>query len=397
MPQPSVAPLTALPAPTGTDVVRTFVPALAAALDGTGPALLPLPPLPAPARARALAALRPDDPAAPLERDDVVVVVPTSGSTGDPKGSLLQRSALQASAAATAQRLGGPAHWLLALGVGHVAGLQVVARSLLAGTEPEVLDVAAGFTCEAFVAATGRLRRRAPRAYTSLVPTQLTRLLDGGPAAHAALTSYDAVLVGGAATPTALLARARSAGVRVVTTYGMSETCGGCVYDGAPLDGVGVALEDDGRIVLSGPVVAAGYRLRPGLTAERFGPAGFRTDDLGERAADGRLRVLGRADDVVVTGGEKVALAAVEDAAAGHPGVREAAAFSRPDPEWGERVLLAVVPTDPAAPPALDDVRAAVRDRAGRAAAPRELVLLPALPLLPSGKVDRAALRGARP
>ncbi|NHC14914.1 o-succinylbenzoate--CoA ligase [Motilibacter deserti] len=395
MPQPSVPPLTALPAPTGADVLRTFLPALAAALDGAGPALLPLPPMPAATRARVESALRPDDQSAPLEHDDVAVVVTTSGSTGAPKGALLRRSALQASGIATEQRLGGPGHWLLALGVGHVAGLQVVARSLLAGTEPEVLDLDAGFTPGAFVAATGRLHRRGGRAYTSLVPTQLARLLEAGGAALEALAAYDAVLVGGAAAPAALLERARSAGARVVTTYGMSETCGGCVYDGVPLDGVGFELEPDGRVVLSGPVLAAGYRLRPDLTAERFGERGFRTDDLGERATDGRLRVLGRVDDVVISGGEKVALAAVEVAASGHPGVRAAAAFARPDPEWGERVALAVVPADPADPPALADLRAVVRAAAGRAAAPRELVLLPALPMLASGKVDRLALRTA--
>ena len=167
------------------------------------------------------------------------------------------------------------------------------------------------------------------------------------------------------------------------------------MYDGVPLDGVGFALRPDGRVVLSGPVVAAGYRLQPGLTADRFVEGGFVTDDLGVRDGDGRLRVLGRVDDVVVTGGEKVALAAVEEAASGHPGVREAAAFSRPDAEWGERVSLAVVPRDPEHPPALAELRETVGAAAGRAAAPRELLLLAALPMLASGKVDRLALRQA--
>ena len=173
---------------------------------------------------------------------------------------------LRHSARATHDRLGGPGQWLLALPVTHVAGLTVLVRSLVARTRPEVLDLYGGFSVDAFVAATARM---APdvRHYTSLVPTQLRRLLDAG----ADLSSYDGILVGGAALPAALAERAASAGVRVVTTYGMSETCGGCVYDGLPLDGVEVVVRDDGRVELGGPVVFAGYRLRPDLTAAGAG------------------------------------------------------------------------------------------------------------------------------
>jgi len=183
----------------------------------------------------------------------------------------------------------------------------------------------------------------------------------------------------------------------VVTTYGMSETSGGCVYDGKPLDGVRAALDPAGRVVLEGPVVAAGYRLDAELTAAHFRDGAYLTNDAGRFEPDGRLTVLGRLDDVVVTGGENVALAAVEDAALEVTGVREAAAFGRPDEEWGTRVELAVVPRDPAAPPGLDEVRSTVAARAGRAAAPRRLHVLAELPLLPSGKVDRARLRGSCP
>ena len=322
-----------------------------------------------------LAALRPDEP---LESDEVAVVVPTSGSTGEPKGALLTAANLRASASATAEVLGGHGQWLLALPTTHVAGVQVLVRSLLAGTEPVVLG--GPTTVEAFEAATARLT--GARRYVSLVPTQLRRLV-----ASPALREYDAVLVGAAATPADLLAGARASGVRVVTTYGMSETSGGCVYDGVPLPGVTVDAAD--RIRLAGPVVALGYRLRPDLTAESFDGGSFRTADVGE-VVDGRLVVHGRADDVVVTGGEKVAPAAVEAALREHPSVEDVAVLGVPDDQWGQRVVAVVVLR---APLDLATAREHVAARLPRAAAPRELRVLDALPLLPSGKIDRMGLR----
>ena len=352
--------------------------ALRAALDG-GPAVLPLPLDPAEA-ARVVAAVRPDEPA----EAGTCLVVPTSGSTGEPKGVLLSAEALRASAAASEARLGGPATWLSALPPTHIGGLQVLVRSLLAGTTPVALPPGP-FTAEAFAAGTRALPPG--RRGTSLVPTQLRRLLDGP---LEALRSYDAVLLGGAAAPPVLLERARDAGVRVVTTYGMSETSGGCVYDGVPLDGVDVAV--DGRIRLRGPVLASGYRLRPDLTATAFQDGWYTTGDVGELAPDGRLVVHGRADDIVVTGGEKVAPAAVEAALGAHPAVVEVAVVGVPDAEWGQRVVAAVVLR---APLTLAQAREHVAARLSRAAAPRVLHVVDALPLLPSGKVDRAALRSS--
>jgi O-succinylbenzoic acid--CoA ligase len=354
--------------------VDALLPALSVALDGSGPAVLPLPA--EPVASAVVASLRPDEP---LEYDDTALVVPTSGSTGEPKGVLLSAAALTASATATAARLGGDGRWLLALPPTHIAGLQVLIRSLLAGTAPVVLD-------GDFAAATAVLG--SGRRYTSLVPTQLRRLLDATDSL-AALTTYDAVLIGGAAAPPALVAQALDAGVKVVTTYGMSETSGGCVYDGVPLDGVQVDVVD-GVVRLGGPVLASGYRLRPDLTATSFVDGWFTTNDLGV-IEQGRVRVLGRADDVVVTGGEKVAPAAVEAALSTHPAVAEAVVVGVPDTEWGQRVV-AVVRLVPGAQLALGDARDHVAAVLSRVAAPRELRIVDAIPQLPSGKPDRAAL-----
>ena len=373
-------PLRLLQLPAGSAELLT---ALAGALDGTGPALLPLPAGPAEA-ARLQQALRPDEP---LESDDIALIVPTSGSTGEAKGVLLTAAALTASAAATQQRLGGPGRWLLALAPTHIAGLQVLLRSLHAATDPVTLPDGP-FTPAAFTAATAQLGPG--RRYTSLVPTQLRRVLAEGQSA-VALASYDAVLVGGAATPTDLLTEARAQGVRVVTTYGMSETSGGCVYDGLPLAGVTVELDDDQRIRLGGPVLASGYRLRPDLTAQAFDRGRFTTSDLGSLDPCGRLTVLGRADDVIVSGGEKIVPLTVELSLAAHPAIADVAVVGVPDSEWGQRVV-AVVRLRDGADLTLTQVREHVAATLPRAFAPRELRLVDALPLLASGKTDRVLL-----
>jgi len=380
-----------LAVPTGPAVLG-LLPALRAALRGDGPALLPHAAAAAPA-----AALGPGEPLAPAEDDDAdptVAVLATSGSTGTPKGALLTASALLASASATHDRLGGPGRWLLALPAEHVAGLQVLLRSMISGSEPGVLDLAGGFDPAAFAAAAEALPGR--RRYTALVPTQVRRLLDGGGEPLAALAGFDAVLVGGAAAAEALLLAAGAAGVRIVTTYGMSETCGGCVYDGVPLGGVRVELADDGRVSLGGPVVARGYR--GGDPAGAFRTAGgdatrwFRTDDLGVLDDDGALTVLGRADDMIISAGLKVSPAVVEGVLLTLPGVQEAVVLGVPDRDRGERIVAFVV-SAPDAAPTLDDVRRRVGDRAGRHAAPHQLLVLDRLPLRGPGKPDRPQLR----
>jgi o-succinylbenzoate---CoA ligase len=348
-----------------------------AALDGTAPlAVLPAGPPAAVAAAKAL--LRPEQPLEP--GTDVVVV--TSGSTGGGRGVLLSAAALTASAAATHERLGGPGAWLLALPVSAIAGLQVLCRNILAGERPTVLDRA-----ETLTVATGRMP--AGRRYTALVPTQLRRFLDTEPDG---LRAFDAVLVGGAATDPALLARAQDAGVAAVTTYGMTETAGGCVYDGEPLDGVRVRVAEGG-VELAGPMLASGYRLDPGATTDAFADGWFRTRDAGV-LEDGRLTVTGRLDDVVISGGVNVAPPAVEAALRAHPDVVDAVVFGRTDVEWGQRVVAAVVPT-PGAAPDLPTLRAWVTERLGSPAAPRELRLIEEIPTLHTGKPDRRAVAAA--
>ena len=310
------------------------------------------------------------------------IVVRTSGSTGTAKDVVLSHEAVMASAHASLDRLGGPGQWLSAIPVAGVGGLQVLVRSIVAGSEPVYAEEHTDIP-EAIAAMTG------DRLYASLVPTQLHRLVDQ----FAALAGLDAVLIGGAAMPADLLAKARYEGVRVVRTYGMSETCGGCVYDGVPLDGVDVRIDDDHQVHLAGPVLFDGYG-DPAVPTNML-DGWFATSDLGE-IDRGVLRVTGRTDEVVTSGGVNVSLPAVTKALQGHDGVGDAVAVGVPDDEWGMRVVAYLVPADAVCLDGLrlDEVRDAV-EAAGlpRTWAPRDVVLVDSLPLLPGGKVDRQALR----
>lgn len=383
--------------PPGPAVLGTL-PALRRALAGEHP-LLPYAagtPVPAPPHGSGAAGGLPER---------LALAVATSGSTGEQKVALLTSAALTASAGATHERLGGPGQWLLALPGHHIAGLQVLLRSLAAGEQPAVL-AGPRFTPAAFADAVASMT--GGRRYTSLVPTQLRRLLED-PRGQRATAALDAVLVGGAAAPPGLLEQAREAGVTAVATYGMSETAGGCVYDGVPLPRTRVRVDPDGRLHLGGPTLASGYLGRPDLTAAAFtvdadGVRWFATDDLGHRGADGRWHVDGRLDDLLNTGGLKVAPAMVEEAICTHvPGVAEAVVVGVPDPEWGQAVGAALVlggpraegrtaPQGPGHAPTATDVRAALRGILPSHALPRRVLLLDAIPLRGPGKPDRAAL-----
>jgi O-succinylbenzoic acid--CoA ligase len=363
---------------------------LAEALGGGG-AILPVPADDARQSSLLTTSLRADEPI----DDDVAVVVSTSGTTGVPKGAMLTASALSASADATHRRLGGPGRWLLALPAYHVAGLQVLLRSVVAGTTP--VAVSAGFDGAELASAVASLG--SGRRYVSLVAAQLDKAL-GDTAATAALASLDSVMIGGGPMPQGVAERASAAGVSVVRTYGMSETAGGCVYDGVPLDGVQIRIDggtewstasDQGRVVLGGATLAKGYRnpVQPDPFSE---PGWFRTDDIGTVDDSGLLRILGRVDEAISTGGLTVLPQLVEAVLATHPAVADSAVFGVTDDRLGQRVVAAVVVCPGCAAPTLAELRAHVASTLSPTAAPREVHLIDELPRRGIGKIDRHRL-----
>jgi O-succinylbenzoic acid--CoA ligase len=319
------------------------------------------------------------------------LVVPTSGSTGEPRAVVLTHDALAASTAASIAALGCTPgeRWALALPLRHVAGLQVLARARALGTDPYVVTdpgdphaIAAAADCAEHIA---------------LVPTQLVRCLDAGPEVVASLARFRSVLVGGGPLVPERAAQARDAGVALTLSYGMTETCGGCVYDGRPLDGVTIDIEQHatavagapGRIRVRGPMLAAGYLDASPEDAARFTAAGwFVTDDLGRITADGTLEVLGRVDAVINTGGVKVDPVAVEALVRADASVADVVVVGVPDAEWGERVVAFVVPTDASAPPTLEQLREIVGAALPTSHAPREVRVVDRIARDAMGKVS---------
>ena len=308
------------------------------------------------------------------------LLIETSGSTGRPKGVVLPRRAVLASVEASARRLGASGRWLLALPSSYVAGVQVIVRSLVAGHEPVVVD---GLDIGRASAA----HHGGTPTFVSLVPTQLHRIMTD-PDQVAALARCHTVLVGGAGLDPDLRRRAEGQGVRLVSTYGSSETSGGCVYDGVALDGVAVTLGAEGRIRIGGPTLFSHYDNDPGLTAETVVDGWYVTSDAGRFDEDGRLQVLGRVDDVVISGGVKIPLTAVAERLRRHLLVQEAEVFGVPDPEWGQKLVAVLVGTAHDA-----ELRDWISVEHPRSWAPREFRWVEQLPLLPNGKVDRQAVR----
>ena len=398
--------------------------------------------------------------------EPIALVVGTSGSTGTPKRTALTARALAASAAATENFFGSnsdtTSQWLLALPAHYIAGAQVLARSVLAGTTPVIarsVTEPVHFSPEVFLQAVERMS--SARRFISLVPTQLHKLLESadanpslGAEIHEALGSFTGILLGGAPSSADLLAASTALGLSTVTTYGSAETAGGCVYSGSVLPGVRVELVPEegmpeksmptapdiegkpaqvGRIWISGAHLASGYIGDAARTAEHFftaadGTRWYRTDDYGllspahdldstanglDSAAHGntahssepRLQVLGRSDDVLISGGVKISARAVATVLEEHPAVREACVIGLPDARWGTAIAAAVtlVPSADAAAaptensPALNEelctlLRARCAEKLGVPAAPKQLSILPDFPLTSTGKPDRAKI-----
>ena len=386
--------------------------------------------------------------------EPIALVVGTSGSTGTPKRTALTARALAASAAATENffdsNSDAASQWLLALPAHYIAGAQVLARSVLAGTTPVIarsVTEPVHFSPEVFLQAVERMS--SARRFISLVPTQLHKLLESvdanpslGAEIHEALGSFTGILLGGAPSSADLLAASTALGLSTVTTYGSAETAGGCVYSGSVLPSVRVELVPEegmpeksmptapdiegkpaqvGRIWISGAHLASGYVGDATRTAEHFftgadGTRWYRTDDYGllspthdpDSTAHGnapRLQVLGRSDDVLISGGVKISARAVATVLEEHPAVREACVIGLPDARWGTAIAAAVtlVPSagTAAAPtennPAPNEelcalLRARCAEKLGAPAAPKQLSILPDFPLTSTGKPDRAKI-----
>ncbi|MDQ6615433.1 MAG: fatty acid--CoA ligase family protein, partial [Actinomycetota bacterium] len=304
----------------------------------------------------------------PVEDGDALVVA-TSGTTGEPRGVVLTHGAVAASARASSARLAVDPlrhRWLACLPLSHVGGLSVVTRALLTGT---ALEVHPGFDAATVTAGAG------PSVFVSLVPTALRRVPAG---------SFHTVVLGGSAPPPS-----EELPANAVTTYGLTETGSGVVYDGVPLDGVEVAIGAGDEVRVRGPMLLRAYRDGTVPLDDR---GWFATGDSGAIGPDGRLVIRGRLSDVIISGGENIWPTAVEAVLRRHPAVADVAIAGRPDPEWGERVVAWVVPTDMAAPPTLDALRALVKEHLAPWAAPRQLVLADSLPRTSMGKVRRGQL-----
>jgi len=399
--------LTAVTVPPGMGGVLKLASVIGPALDGTGPAIVPMADSPEFIVKQTLEALRPNDPKFPLESNDIAIVSATSGSTGTPKGVLLSRQALEASATAFGNRFGINNRWVVSMPAHRIAGIMVLVRSWFHNSPFEIDPSVGGartFESAAFAATTLRAVRKSAadgRALmVSLVPTQIARLLESGSVGIEALQSYDLVLSGAATTPQPMLNKMRELGIKVSVSYGMTETCGGCVFDGRPLDDVKVSLgtKDDvepGRVTISGPVTASGYRLRPDLDAVSFISGQVQTHDVGKLDSSGLLHILGRLDDVVNVGGVNVALSAVESLIRHHPAIEDVAVIDLQDELWGSIPIAYVVTRYHVADTSnlISEIQSTIRDQISRAAVPRTVQFVASLPMLDSGKIDRISLR----
>ena len=392
----AMRPLRRTPVPPGPLGVSALIDAVASALDGSGPAVAPVPTTSVTVSsdyvAGILRALRPDDPNAPLESDEVAVVLATSGSTGAPRGVLLTAKALDA-LTDSVNGTGAAPQWIAALPLSSMGGFNVLLRGLAAGREPIAvgsLGGAAPFTPLDFRQAVQAAAARSSDIRVSLVAAQVRRLLSDD-AGLEALKGCSQILVGAGPLPASLQETASTHGIHLTRTYGATETSGGCVYDGEPLPGVSLDTLPTGELVISGPMLALGYRLDRALTGGRFTESGYRTGDLGS-IESGRLTLHGRIDDVVVVNGVNVALGAVEKVIDACPDVESGVALALPLGE-DEIEIVAIVIAAGAAAGLRQQINAAVQGALGRPAVPRRVAVVPDFPQLPNRKIDRASLR----
>lgn len=369
-------------------ILRNTLHNVAAALDGTGPALVTTDPQAPPTGITAPETVS----------EHLAAIVPTSGSTGLSRQVLLSREALRHSALATAEYLGGHGQWLLTLPPHYIAGFQVLTRSALAATTPVVIDSSTGFTVHAFLEAVNRLN--ASRTYVSLVPTQLQRLLtsDNLTATVPALRQFHGVLVGGAALPETVLDTAKEHRIPLIRTYGSCETSGGCVYNGIPLRGVTLSIHDS-QVRISGPTIADGYlspqpsdKLTWGSSA---GVRWYQSHDIGT-IEKGTLSITGRSDDVINSGGVKIAAHAISSLIQEDPRVLDCVVLKTSDPTWGETPVAFIESTTlldaKQQEEFVDDTRQKLRANWGAHALPRAFHFYPELPRLSSGKPHRTEL-----
>lgn len=309
--------------------------------------------------------------------DNIACIVESSGSTGIPKRISISLDALTHAATAGQERLGPAGQWLLALPINFIAGQQVLLRSVLADTQPVIMNTSLPFTTEAFFRSANLMSHS--NKYTSLVPAQLAKLVAASEKDQAlleVLRGFRAILVGGQATALELQQRALELGLKAVISYGMTETAGGCVYDGIPLEGVRLKVAPDGRLLIQGKTLAEGQ------------DEWIFTNDLAELTDSGKLQILGRADRVIISGGLKVSLDRVEYLGSELPGVEEIAAVSIIDETWGERVGICYV----GSPEVADDIANQLAELLGPAGKPIRVIRVDKLPKLATSKVDNLTI-----
>jgi O-succinylbenzoic acid--CoA ligase len=313
------------------------------------------------------------DPLPEEVEDDIACIVESSGSTGIPKRISISTNALLHAARSGQERLGPLGQWLLALPINFIAGQQVLIRSLLGDQQPVIMNTAVPFTAEAFFRSAQLMTNE--HRYTSLVPNQLAKLIAEAEKDKLLLTTlqqFRAIVVGGQSTPDELRDRALGLGIKIVVSYGMTETAGGCVFDGVPLDGVRLKIAPDSRLLISGKTLAEGQ------------DDWIFTNDMAELSSDGKVRILGRADRVIISGGLKLSLETVEYLGQELPGVEELAAVSLKDESWGERVGIAYI----GSPEVADDIANQLAHLLGPAGKPIRVLRVDKLPKLPTGKPD---------